>query len=77
MVDLVKKIEDKERLRQLQNKYQSKIYELCKKTKNLQNKFDNLALNNKASNYKLIIDFDNENNLISQLPFAQRPTFLL
>ena len=73
-VDLAKEVEDKKRLRQLRDKYQSEAYELRKKTKVLQDKLNNLALNNKAPDHKLIIDSNDEDNLTSQPQSSRRPT---
>ena len=42
----------------------------------LQNKFDNLASNNKISNHKFIINSDNEDNLTSQPQSFWQPTFI-
>ena len=64
--DLAKEVEDKERLRQLQDKYRSEAYELREKTKVLQDKLDNLASKKKTPDHKLIIDSDDEDNSPSQ-----------
>lgn len=73
-IDLAKEVEDKERLRQLRDKYRSEAYELRKKTKVLQDKLNNLASNNKAPDHKLIIDSDDEDNSSSQPQSSRRPT---
>ena len=60
--DLLKDVEDKERLRQLRDKYCSEAYELRKKAKILQEKLDNLAYNNKAPDHHLIVDSDDKDS---------------
>ena len=62
IIDLVEEVEDKERLRQLQDKYCSKAYKLRKKTKVLQDKLDNLPSEKKTPGHKLIIDSDDGDN---------------
>ncbi len=75
-VKLAKEIEDKERLRQLRDKYRLEVYELRKKTKVLQDKLDNLTSNNQASDHNLMIDSNDKDNCASQQQFSQRLTIV-
>lgn len=69
-VELEKKVEDKNRLCQLRNKYYSDVYKLQRKTKVLYDKLQNLALNNEETDHKLIIHSDNKDIPLSQPLFS-------
>ena len=73
-VDLAKEVEDKERLRQLRDKYRSEAYELREKAKGLQDKLDNLASHDKTPDHNLIIDSDDEDHSLSQPKFSRQAT---
>lgn len=73
-VDLAKKVKDKERLRQLRDKYRSEAYELREKAKALQDKLDDLTSNDKIPDHNLVIDSDVEDNSPSQPQSSPRPT---
>ena len=70
-IDLIKEVEDNQRLRQLRDKYRSEAYGLREKAKVLQEKLDNLASNDKASDPDPIVDSDDEDSF-SFRPYTSR-----